>query len=293
LVTTLIAVFIFNPAHAQRTGQPNRKLVFQQSQEIKSWNTKYQGMGVIEPTHVAVFTLKKDRPFVKHGIKKFQHKLELSLKDFASQSQIDFLAQKHAMDVVREKGDLYVSFQLYAVCDEDARMMAETLIEIFDNKAIEELDRIKDLLQGRRDEVSKAEKSIPELTAKKKTADQELSKLKEEVVYQNTDEAKNVVKDLITELEMNKIDIAQLQAKVEALRKFSGKGGVDTQVMTQQMLITQEVELAGMLARLKAAQLTHQKAVTFIDLYNRPTRLSKSISSWHSSSKHQKKRLRI
>ena len=239
------------------------------SDQPKGWIKKWSGMGVIEPTHVAGFITSKDRDFP----------LTLDPKDYAQPPKSDygkksrqilfeglsdrqkaFMLQGRSTTWYGEDGDLYASLRNYAVSEADARQFARNVIRLANSHVLRKKELEEDHLRQFMDKLEGAEKQ-------RTAANETLEKLKDkqrEYDQQFVFHADDAEKDLLESREKLKsiaIEIAGVEARTDTLRKFSGMGTAKTQELTHQMLIAQEVELAGALARRRAIEQTRETAL--------------------------------
>ncbi|MFC1782916.1 hypothetical protein ACFL02_04955 [Planctomycetota bacterium] len=255
LLTASILVCLTGWALAQDQQIPARQIKFETSEQQEDWQLAWEGFGVIEPKYVAKFTLLDDRTMVRRN-GDIIAEAEQWLKKVVSEQQRDFI--EHGRYFVNKETDgirLYQQFWLYAVNAEDAQKMAEGFIDYLDDKANNALQETKNKLKVEQKTLEDAEKRIPEIEAELKPLREQEKILADQFNYT---QARQKIDDYTKMLNMLKIDIAGYQAKVEVLResmksipRISPPGTPQLYAAVKQMLIEQEAELAGALARKK------------------------------------------
>lgn len=162
-----------------------------------------------------------------------------------------------------------------AMTEEDARKMAEAFLEWADAKAATALQQVKDDLAKTREDHAKADKEIPEVEADMKAAQAERDELRKLIPAYNEDDVGKDIVELDKALRSVAIDMAAIQAKVDAINKLRKKmieSPRPTEEMVaffNQMSATQDIDLAGVLARKNGLEAERKKAIRFRDLVTR------------------------
>lgn len=264
LLSALILVWLTGLTFSQPVQAPSRQIKFETSEQQEDWQKAWEGFGVIEPKYVAKFTLLSDRTLpsiISRGGSRgpqahLSAEIEQWLKQRVTEQQKGFI--EHGRYFVKKETEgirLYQQFWLYAVSAEDAQKMAEGFIGYLDNEANNALQETKNRLYVERKTLEDAEKRIPEIEAELKPLREQEKTLADQF---NLTQARQKIDDYTKMLNMLKIDIAGYQAKVEVLResmksipRISPPGTPQLYAAVKQMLIEQEAELAGALARKK------------------------------------------
>ena len=253
LLTALILICLTGWALAQEEQAPKRELIFETSDQQEDWKRAWEGLGVIRPKYLAEFTLLADRKMYRSG-GNVTTEAEKWLKKVASGQQQALINQsRYSYSEAADNAGLYRTFWIYAVSADEARKMAEGFIEYYDKDARAQIEIIKNRIAEFNKTILDAERRIPEIEA-------EFKPLKEIILSfgaqfnNNTTQAQQRIEDYTKMLGLLKIDIAGYQAKVEVLREsIKIRENISTQLYAavKQMLIEQEAELAGALARKK------------------------------------------
>jgi len=140
-----------------------------------------------------------------------------------------------------------MTFYLYAVNEEDARKMAQALIELCDSKGRARLEQIKKELEDTRKLIPETEKKISEVENRFKEESAECEEMRKVIPYRNAADALQDMIDLDKSLRMIQVEMVGIQAKVDAIKKFKETSGMSD--MATRMLVTEDIELAGVLAR--------------------------------------------
>jgi len=292
----LVLTFLGSGAFAQEGRQPTpeRQLQFELSEEPLNWAVVgWKGMDVIEPNFVAAFTIKADRDCSLLGCYRYPSKLiprrglgmaygplplfQPITRGLVSPAQADFMAQDHAVHVLSEKGDLFISYRLYAVSERDARKMAELYIKGLDDKALSELQATHKEVAQCRQKIAEYESKIPPLQAELKQIETQLALHEEQHADAHiTTEARQEYRITANKLQA---EIAGFQAKLAMIRKQRKEVHeredlrqlvtlADIERIKLKLLeteITQEVELVGVKATLDFINRVLTKAQEYDD----------------------------
>jgi len=300
LSALLVTACALSTTIAQQADQPKRQLKFETSQETKisqetkslqetkGWSKAWEGMGVIKPTHVAIFTMKKDRDLRQGSY----DRLAQSVKDLVSDEQVALLKQGHSMGYYNEPGDLFTTYRLYAVSEEDARNMAKGVIRLLDEVADSRIKAAEEKLQEYRNDVIEIQKKIKDKEAEIKTAEAQKQKdiveykrqleaaktefdnAKKKYFYDEREDAAKSMSEFNKMVNTLKIDIAGYRAKIEVIKRVRLPGASRNSSITPkqiqfQMLLEQEAELAGALARMQTAERARSEAAHFCQLLDK------------------------
>ncbi|KPK76307.1 MAG: hypothetical protein AMJ79_07105 [Phycisphaerae bacterium SM23_30] len=304
LLTASILVCLTGSTLAQDQQIPNREIKFETSDQQEDWYYSWEGMGVIKPKFVAKFTLKKNRTFESLSRSRPQPTARATRAISASQTlgvwmfegvvseqQMAFIKQnRYQTSESFDDAGLYRDYMFYAVTDEDARNMAQRFIEYHDQIANSRLQELKDNIPQNEKIIYEAEKRLPQLEA-------ELEPLEELVkdLGVRYNDNRSLAEERRTEfykiLSLLKIDIAGYQAKVEALREhmksipsmYPPRTPSQLYAAVKQMLIEQEAELAGALARQKEIELQIAHINEFTQAYSKRSLLRGERSGLNSN----------
>jgi hypothetical protein len=162
-----------------------------------------------------------------------------------------------------------LGIQLYAVTEEDARVMTYAVIEWLERGRRENFERARRYaldsvarLAERRQELEKFLRKHPDPAGKLKEA-------RESSWYGNAEEAQDDVRTLERALRSVDVDIAGITAKRSSIRKYLRDSGAvqrpGVEDMLHQLLIQQDIEMAGAAARKAAVESHLQQAHDYVE----------------------------
>lgn len=203
----------------------------------------WEGLGVIEPVAVAKVVLKADsRAWPRDDIGLFQ--------EYVSEQQYAFMEQRHFIaSGTHDRANLYRYYMFYAVSEKDARKTAERFIELADQRALDQLGKLKKDLIEQKQALEEADKRIPKLEEELKPVEALEEAIGER--YKNSlSQAKEQRFELYRQLGAFEIEIAGYQAQVDTLKKH----GASTSPKIYDLRLALGVELAGAEARKKEVE---------------------------------------
>jgi chromosome segregation ATPase len=170
---------------------------------------------------------------------------------------------------------------LYGVSEKDVRIMVKSFIKWVNEKVEAELEKTKRSSERNRKRKSELENLIDKQRKEMKEIEAKLSELKKNVPYQSIEDAHKSLQEFNKVLQLIEVEIVGVEAKLsmikqqyEKLENQSGNYPKSTSDLLFQMRLTQEIELAGALARKNAAQSIHKKALDFSNLTEQTETLS-------------------
>jgi len=290
LLILMAVACVFSAAYGQKSEQPKRQLQFEISGTISP------ARHFTEVTHYGYFHLVEDRRFDENWTHKWitltsQWK-EMSEKQrqFILKMQNDYqyrnTASKRDLSLPFSTKSDYVTtpegtvtYRVLGVSEEDVRKMAEAVIERLDNQAHSVLEGNQKRLDSSKNIIPEAEKMLPELEieykqveakAEEKTkeylkANYEIDRIKRPEIFQHA--IKNM-EELARYMKLANFELIGLQARMDSIDKFKTSGNISdpgTMIKLDQMLIADEVERAGILARRKAYETSFKQSE---ELYN-------------------------
>jgi len=154
-------------------------------------------------------------------------------------------------------GTATLELRVHAVSEQDARLMTRAVVEWLESspRVAFEIERRKlkssiAALQGARTELAQFLREQPHPAA-------ELEKISQSVWYSSAEEAEEDIRALEKAMRAVELDIAGITAKTEAIQKhMQARTGPSVREALQRLLIEQDVEMAGAMAR-KAALRAH------------------------------------
>jgi hypothetical protein len=173
------------------------------------------------------------------------------------------------------------TYSIFAVSKEDVRKMAEAVIEGLDNEAQRRLERKQKELEDNKKTISEAEKILPKLEieckqveakAQEKTkeylkANYEIDKTKRPEIFQHA--IKNM-EELARYMKLANFELIGLQARIDSIERFKASGNISdpgTLIKLDQMLIADEIERAGIMARRKAYEEAFRQTKELYDIF--------------------------
>ncbi len=284
LNTVLSALVIYAsltaPTRAEEPAWPKRTLTFELSDEPQMWerlNPEVKGT----PTHVAVIQFEGDARRIFRNLQAHQYVAKVKETEKAnslSDQQRAFLAVRgfNSAHVLFWENDRVGSKErhrvfLYAMSEQDAHTMAEALIEVLDAEAKANLEKAKQLLAHHREVKAQYPKTIAQLKEKLTQTRSAMKKLETYVIYsQLTWDAVRADKtSLDSKLRAIEIDMKGVQAKIDAIKKVQSQPSTRSEIARtlDRMLIEQDIEMAGLLARMQATEFYRGNAAKWLCLW--------------------------
>jgi hypothetical protein len=272
---------------ASTTDEPNdtaKELKFEMSTDVYAWTLQgtvggktniYYNPGTIRPKYVAEVILPYGR--VLSSRSKYQRKImESPLAQELSPPQKDFISQGLAVWKVPHTDNVpeHSTLQLYAVSEEDARVMALALMDEFATEARERRAELERRLQEAKQEHERAQIELSEKEERNQQIEGQYGQYKKATHPSlEDDEAAQLAKDSIFQMgkEGNQLDIelAGIRAKLKVIEAYLSKPNA-TQIVEhlEAMKIDLEIELSSLEARRKAIERIHAAEQKFCLLYN-------------------------
>ena len=286
----LIVIIIALNSTTYGMSDPNlsskRELKFEFNDQPQSWHVNRdgsnslhsarQGPGIIVPNYVVELYLMnvhqilndiefpRSYPFNTEKQTRFEKFLleQISISD----SQKELLRHGSYIGAGSNPvSGLYAVKRLFAVSEKDAQEMAQGMLNFLDSQVNDAWERTQKAMEENKQKVLIIKKRIIEIEEEIRSASSGLENIKKSSKYEAPEDAKKEIAELDIILTKLEVEIAGLQAKVETIRKYMGQGTPETQAITHQMLICQEVDLAGALAQKYTAEITRNKAQNYID----------------------------
>ncbi len=154
-----------------------------------------------------------------------------------------------------------LTYRVYGVSEDDTRKMAEGVIEWLDNQALERLKDVHNRLEKNRNVITKAKEEIPKLEVERQRLQEQLDEKEKEykkanyVDTQMYDHAEKSIDELAHNLRTTDFDLMGLQARIDLINNYKSGGKISdeaTIIKLNQMLIADEIERVGILARRNA-----------------------------------------
>ena len=285
LLMALAAACIFSAAYGQQSDKPKRQLQF----KVASGSIKI-AEGYSEITHMGHFHLKEDRKFKESWInewltltsqwkemseeqRQFILKLQNDYKyrNTARKKNIGYPFVTQASYIGTPAGT--VTYQVLGVSEEDVRKMAEAVIERFDNRIHDTRKVNQKNLDLNKNVIAEAEIMLPKLERESKQlemltdqkmieyakANYGIDSLDKNKIY---DYIRKSMEELASYMRLINFELIGLQARMDSIDKFKSDGNISdpgTMIKLDQMLIADEIERAGILARRKAYETSFKQ----------------------------------
>lgn len=273
LLIVLIAVCVFSAVYGQQSEKPKRQLLFELTSgtdEMTYPGTKYLGYFHITndrnlgPWGSWITTTSKwkemseeQRQFIEGQINKQDNRT-------LRRSSIGHPFSRnsgHMKTPIRTR-----TYSVFGVSKEGVRKMAEAVIEGLDNEAQKRLERKRNQLENYKKTIAEAEKMLPKLEEEFKQLDKQAEektkvyiKTNYKVDSTNRNEilqhTKKNMEELASYMKLANFELIGLQARIDSIEKFKTRGHISdpgTLIKLDQMLIADEIERAGIMARRNA-----------------------------------------
>ncbi|HUT28508.1 MAG TPA: hypothetical protein VMX13_01860 [Sedimentisphaerales bacterium] len=306
LVMAVLLVGTCTLAVSQEANEGKTELEFEISGQPQSWFIKMPaaeppvtGAGPIKPTHVAELFLwnlpsrVRSRDSDPYLLSMDLRSAELIRKlnetpagQRMSPQQRDFLTTGDALITVGNFSDTvgnHWHFRLYAVSQDDAKQVAQALLEFVTEIADERLQQYRDEQQKLQEKVGQLKKEIPEEETKLKATQTKLEQLKKTVHYLSISEAKDTVVELNKKLDDLNIEIAGLRAELEATSEaIGGPARGPFRDKLEEIRIEQMIKLKATEAKKDTATKIRDQAETFFRLVNELSQFAQPLSELRS-----------
>ncbi|HUW19918.1 MAG TPA: hypothetical protein VMW16_11505 [Sedimentisphaerales bacterium] len=299
LVVALILACTCTAVPAQEPNEPKMpetKLKFEISNDLVG----YSGISSIKPTHAARlfvnYTTSLPHPSRPDDMKRI---FETSAGQALSPKQREFLlSSKYADYGNRDKlppGYDYF-YYLYAVSEDDAKKMAEVVVELLTNTANERMGFARNTAEELRGNIAEAKKKISEKEAEAKAAQAKLDELKKTSPYRSAKEAEDAISEFNRILSTSEVEIAGIRASLQAIEEFQAKGRAEgfatneTSDKLEQMAIEETIKLRAAEARKQTAERLRGQAEALAQLNEKldnalaeKDRLAMFLADWQAS----------
>jgi archaellum component FlaC len=254
--------------------------------------------GRIKPTFVAVFHI----PFFSQALRDRHGEILEVLNTPAgkslSEKQRQFLTAPNA-GVWWEESDVEHRrvVILYAVSKDDAKKMVQAYLEAARSTANAKVERNEIALGRFEEEIAKAKKELSETEAELETViiEYEMVKKKTHSLSSDADaarESKETILEMSRVLDSLTIEITGIEAKLSAIERIKSQRKVSSTeglAKLEEIKSEQTVELAGALARNKAALNIREREEKFYGLYKQRGNLERQVVRLKDSLRNSEK----
>ena len=172
------------------------------------------------------------------------------------------------------------TYQVFGVTEEDVRKMVEAVLEWLDKQAHEVIETNKKTLDTNRQVIAEAEKILPKLEKECKHLEAQADKKTKEYAKTNyeidsigrkeiPEHARKKMEELARYLRLADFELIGLQARIDSIERFKAVGNISDQgtlIKLDQMLIADEIERAGVLARRRAYEGAFKQTKDLYDI---------------------------
>jgi hypothetical protein len=313
LLIALATVCVFSAAYGQQSEKPKRELQFEAAPGRIDIAEDFP-----EIKFVANFHVINDRDLrtwvgaIKTTSK--WNQMSQEQQQFISKLQNDYkytsIRSKWRTGYTFSKGNTpegTKTYSVYAVSREDVRKMAEAVIEWHDNNARISLGFKKKTLEKNKEIITEAQKMVSKLVTEyeqleaktqEKTKEyiktnHELNKARRSVILEH---AKKNMEDLARYMKLANFELIGLKARMVSIDKFKTSGNISdpgTIIKLDQMLIADEIERAGVLARRKAYEDEFKPTKELYDVIMTLNEVLSLKQDWNSKLNQAQKRKKI
>jgi len=272
--------------HVGAAEEPNSEkgeLKFTISEKPEVWDASWQQpMQIEKPAHVAVFQLDNLRIWKSPWVKRVARVRDTTLERVAFTGEGSLTQPYEFLLSMDNTGPNRMQFWIYAASEQEAREMAEALIDGAKSLAYAYVRRDEARLEDYRKKITDIENEIPKLEEKKQAAEAQFAECKKTTYYRNKDDAQRSILEWNNLLSAAEVDIIGIQAKLNMVKELRKKEQEKVEAdelfwFLFRMRMAEEVELAGALARKNAALSFRDKALKFLDLAEKLDSLSAQL----------------
>ncbi|MBN2590136.1 MAG: hypothetical protein JXA96_09750 [Sedimentisphaerales bacterium] len=229
--------------------------------------------------YVVVIYLKYNYGFdLEPGSELYEKVKNLIPKENQTSSNIPIYERKFNNDK-----DAY-EIRIYTENVELAQEAVKTIISWLDNQAkLRQEEHQKDL-ERKKENKLELEKEIKSLTEQKENTDKQIVNNSKEVQCRNEDDAQNYIYEITKYLRLVEIEIIGVKAKLEQIQQQNDKMEIKDQEFKDEvsellfkLRITQEIELAGAMARKQSSQSLLDKISALLSLYEQSGNIENSL----------------
>jgi len=285
LLVMLLVMSVPFTVYSEQEGQSRHNLQFVESEKVLHKNNYYH---FDKPGFVAEIYFKHPRSFnlgPASGIYR-----AISTKSSLPMEKRDDIARRiYSGDIgsFRNEPNGVTVFTLYGY-KEDLKETAEALIKCLDDMAYAELEKWKKKLDDGRVEKAELQEKISNADKEKEDLAGKIDELKKTVRYHSIEDAQKSIQEFNRVLQLVEIEIVGIGAKLDMIKQEQEKvktreteAAKEASNLLFQMRMSQEIELAGALARKGAAESALKKASNFADFSERTQKLTELLKELH------------
>jgi hypothetical protein len=289
LLIILIATCIFSVAYGLQSEEPKRQLSYEFASETIKISEGFKEVKYVGYFHVTIDRRPRSwldvisRPSQwKQMSERQQQFISKLVKEYrALGSRIMHVgAPSSAKSDYVQTPNRTLTYRVFGVSKEDVQKMAEAVIEGLDNEAQRRLEQKQKELEDYKKTIAEAEKMIPKLEEEFKQLDKQADektkvyiKTNYKVDSTNRNEilqhTKKNMEELASYMKLANFELIGLQARINSIERFKSGGNISdpgTLIKLDQMLIADEIERAGIMARKKAYEDAFKQTKELYDI---------------------------
>ncbi len=292
----LIVVGVFTSIWAVEPNEPNEPnfpktvVKFENvDRTIPWWVRSANGQTVtpsssIKPLYIAQIRLREYPAQLRNEAYVMATIFESPIAKKFSKEQQEFLKTGFAVNinlVMNQTLPGYNFISLYAISSEDAKLMAQALIDTLNTRAAQELASLKKKINRDKQELDKAQKELPEIEKQLEDAEEQYKKVKDATHRYSSDAeeaemAKKSIIEMNKEIDLLDIELAGIREKVKTAEKYKEKEtmGSSTYEKLNEMYVELMVELSGLQARSDMTEKIRKREQAFLNIFVRLTDLN-------------------
>jgi hypothetical protein len=241
-----------------------------------------------KPTHAAKVLLHENYTIPKSKYVVLDRIYDSPIAKKFSKSQKEFLKTEYTVlvvsDSIRTKPYHYHSTWLYAVSEEDAKLMAQAYLDGLNKYAGWIMVDQKRVLNEWQEKLHLAQKELPEKEAKLKDLEEQYKREKNKTHrFSSEEETPKLAKENI--LEMNKtldtleIELSGIREKLKAIEKYRNEPEQREAIRARldEMFVEQMIELSGLEARRQTTERLRAEQQLFLILFNKRNDLQHEV----------------
>lgn len=264
LLTALILTAITSPAYPEPNQAPTPRIEFEMSEHIARRPGKGGGLPSQYLAHVF---LRKPNSLVSEVMvgsklaRVFRRSLSLAFEGSISQEQQHFnnlhrFVTVQSGHIANQPRDTYW-LKVHGVTLEDTKAMVKAMIKLGDDKACADLESTKNVLKELRKKKPLLDAEVAKLQQARQDAEKQFEQLKQSSFYKTEDQAQAALQEFNKTCQLLEIEITGIKAKLKVLKEHDGR-------FVDDMRLTEEVALAGALARLQATNRFRNAASAYV-----------------------------
>lgn len=249
-----------------------------------------QDPGPIKPTHIARVSLHKEYPRSTSENSALDKIHDSPIVKKFSKSQQEFLRTEFAVrvdsDSHPEKPYHYYSTWLYAVSEEDAKLMAQAYLDGLNRFIDQRVAEYKRNLSESQQKLHLAQKELPEKETKLKACEEQYKAVKDNTHrFSSDNEASELAKKTVLEMDKTldtlEIELAGIKEKLNTIEKYRNKPNQRDAILARldEMFVEQMIELSGLEARRQTTERLLAVQQRFLSLFNERKELRSMRSS--------------